>query len=119
MSVRYHRRGEHLAPEYLCNRDYMEHGDPVCQIIPSTSIDAAVGKLLLEAMTPMAVEVTLAVQQEIQARLDEADRLRLQQVERARFEADSARRRYIHVDPSNRLVAENWNEYRSASVSWK
>lgn len=113
MSVRYHHRGEHLAPAYLCNRYYMEHGEPVCQIIPGTSIDAAVGKLLLEAMTPMAVEVALAVQQEIQARLDEADRLRLQQVERARFEADSAQRRYMHVDPANRLVADSlegeWN----------
>jgi DNA invertase Pin-like site-specific DNA recombinase len=52
MSVRYHRRGERLAPEYLCNRNYMQHGEPVCQKIPGTSIDAAVGKLLLEAMTP-------------------------------------------------------------------
>jgi len=114
MSVRYHRRGERLAPEYLCNRNYMQHGDPVCQKIPGASIDAAVGKLLLEAMTPMAVEVALAVQQEIQARLDDADRLRLQQVERARYEAECARRRYMHVDPTNRLVADSlegdWND---------
>jgi DNA invertase Pin-like site-specific DNA recombinase len=87
MSVRYHHRGERLVPDYICNRYYMQHGEPVCQIIPGGSIDAGVGKLLLEAMTPMAVEMALAVQQEIQARLDEADRLRLQQVERARYEA--------------------------------
>jgi hypothetical protein len=114
MSVRYHRRGEHLASAYLCNRDYMQHGEPVCQIIPGAGIDAAIGKMLMEAMTPMAVEVALAVQQEIQARLDETNRLRLQQVERARFEADSARRRYMHVDPANRLVADSlegeWND---------
>ena len=114
MSVRYHRRGEHLAPEYLCNRIYMEHGGPHCQKIPGASIDAAVGKLLLEAMTPMAVEVALAVQQEIQARLDDADRLRLKQVERAQYEAECARRRYMHVDPANRLVADSlegeWND---------
>ena len=71
-------------------------------------------KLLAEAMTPMAVEVALAVQQEIQTRLDEADRLRGLQVERARYEAESARRRYMHVDPANRLVADSleaeWNE---------
>ena len=71
-------------------------------------------KLLVEAMTPMAVEVALAVQQEIQTRLDEADRLRGLQVERARYEAESARRRYMHVDPANRLVADSleaeWNE---------
>jgi hypothetical protein len=41
------------------------------------------------------------------------DRLRKQQVERARYEADLAQRRYLHVDPSNRLVADSleadWN----------
>jgi hypothetical protein len=65
-------------------------------------------------MTPMALEVALAVWQEIQDRQQEADRLRLQQVERAQYEADLARRRYMQVDPSNRLVADsleaNWND---------
>ena len=92
----------------------MEHGTPVCQNIPGASIDAAVGKLLVEAMTPMSIELSLAVQQEIQAQLDEADRLRHKQVERARYEADYARRRYMNVDPENRLVADSleaeWNE---------
>jgi len=85
----------------------MEHAASICQIIPGASIDAAVGKLLVEAMTPMAIELSLAVQQEIQAQLDKADRLRRQQVERARYEADSARRRYMHVDPANRLFADS------------
>jgi DNA invertase Pin-like site-specific DNA recombinase len=114
MSVRYHRRSQQLVPDYLCNRNYMEHGAPVCQIIPGASVDSAVGKLLVEAMTPMAIELSLAVQQEIQTQLAQADRLRRQQVERARLEADSARRRYMHVDPENRLVADSleaeWNE---------
>ena len=38
---------------------------------------------------------------------DEADRLRLQQVERARYEAQCAQRRYMLVDPANRLVADS------------
>lgn len=62
----------------------------------------------------MAIEVSLAVQQEIQDQLDEADGLRHKQVERARYEADYARRRYMNVDPENRLVADSleaeWNE---------
>jgi hypothetical protein len=64
-------------------------------------------------MTPMALDVALTVQQEIQARQDEVDRLRQKQVERARYEADLAQRRYMHVDPANRLVADEleaeWN----------
>jgi hypothetical protein len=61
----------------------------------------------------VALEVVLNVQQELQSRLEEADRLRLKQVERAQYEADLARRRYMCVDPANRLVADSldaeWN----------
>jgi len=65
-------------------------------------------------MKPVELEVALAVQRELQSRLDEADRLRMKQVERARYEAELARRRYMQVDPDNRLVADvleaEWNE---------
>ena len=65
-------------------------------------------------MTPLTVELTLAIQQELQARMAEADRLRRQQVERARYEAELARRRYLRVDPDHRLVAAEleaqWNQ---------
>jgi hypothetical protein len=54
------------------------------------------------------------VQQEVEARFAETDALRLQQVERARYDAELARRRYMGVDPGNRLVADvleaEWNE---------
>jgi DNA invertase Pin-like site-specific DNA recombinase len=114
MSVQYHRRGGRLVPGYLCNRAYMEEGAPICQVIPGAGVDAAVGELLVEAMTPMAVEVALAVQQEIAQRVQEADGLRRQQVERARYEAECARQRYLLVDAANRLVAQtleaDWNE---------
>jgi hypothetical protein len=61
----------------------------------------------------MALEVALSVQQELQVRCEETDRLRRQQVERARYEAELGRRRYMQVDPDNRLVADEleaeWN----------
>jgi hypothetical protein len=41
-------------------------------------VDEAVGELLLEIVTPVAIEVTLAVRQELQARMDEVERLRKQ-----------------------------------------
>lgn len=114
MSVRYHRRGERLVPDYFCGRNHMDHGDPVCQVIPGAGVDEAVGTVLMEAMTPMAIEISLAVEKQVRERFEEADRLRRQQVERAQYEADSARRRYMLVDPANRLVANSleaaWNE---------
>jgi DNA invertase Pin-like site-specific DNA recombinase len=114
MTVRYHRRGGQLVPDYVCQRACIEHGAPVCQIVPGAGVDQAVGALLLEAVTPLALEVALAVQDEIRSRAEEADRLRRQQVERARYEADLAQRRFMHVDPDNRLVADvleaEWNQ---------
>jgi len=114
MAVRYHRRGDKLAPDYQCMIRTAPRAESPCQVIPGTTIDAAIGKLAVEAMTPMALEVAFAVWQEIQDRQQDADRLRRHQVERAQYEADLARRRFMQVDPSNRLVADSleadWNE---------
>ncbi len=113
MTVRYnHSYGKRLTV-YTCQRQGIERGEPLCQSISGTHIDAAVGRLLVEAMTPMALEATLTVQQQLQSRADEAERLWSRQVERARYEADLARRRFMQVDPDNRLVADeleaDWN----------
>ncbi len=114
MTVRYHSRRGQLYPDYVCQRKGIEHGEPICQRIPGGSIDEAVGNVLVEAVTPVTLEVALTIQQELQSRLEEADRLRQQQVERARYEAEIARRRYLRVDPDNRLVADSleadWND---------
>lgn len=113
MTVRYHVRYGCLCPEYLCQREGIEHAHRVCQQVPGNGIDEAIAALLVEAVSPVALEVALSVHQELQSRLEEADRLRLQQVERAQYEADLARRRYMRVDPENRLVADSleaeWN----------
>ena len=105
---------DRLVPEYVCQRDGIEHGTPTCQRVIGDHIDKAVGELLVERMAPLALEVTLSVQQELQTRIEEVDQLRKKQVERARYEADLAQRRYLHVDPANRLVADtleaDWNE---------
>lgn len=61
--------------------------------------------MLLERVTPEALALTLAVQEEVIQRADEARHLRHLQVERAQYEAELAQRRYLKVDPDNRLVA--------------
>ena len=107
------RRGGQLVPNYVCVSRGRLFGDPLCQSILGTAIDAAVAQLLVDTVTPMALALTLAVQQEITTRLDEADRLRHRHVERAQYDADHARYRYLQVDPANRLVADSleadWN----------
>src|SRR5215831_7028563 len=113
MTVRYHTRQMKIVPDYVCQRDGADHLVSVCQHVCGEHLDQAVGQLLVDTVTPLALEVTLTVQQEMQARLDEVDRLRKKQVERAQYEADLAQRHYLHVDPTNRLVADSleadWN----------
>ena len=113
MTVRYRHGQGRLWPEYVCQTNLTRHGEPLCQMLSGASIDDAIGRLLIETVTPMALEVALSVQQELQGRWEETDRLRRQQVERAHYEADLARRRFMQVDPENRLVADEleaeWN----------
>jgi DNA invertase Pin-like site-specific DNA recombinase len=113
MKVVYHVRAGRRVPDYICDGRTVDDPQPDCQWISGKDVDEAVSELLLEIVTPVAVEVTLAVQQELQARWDEVERLRKEQVERARYEAELAQRRYMRVDPDNRLVADtleaDWN----------
>jgi DNA invertase Pin-like site-specific DNA recombinase len=114
MTVRYHSRGEVTVPDYNCQRKGISRGIPACASIPGQAIDRAIGGLLLETVTPLALEVALTVQGELEARAAEADQLRRADVERARHAAELARRRYLAVDPGNRLVAAtleaDWND---------
>jgi DNA invertase Pin-like site-specific DNA recombinase len=113
MTVRYHTRRGVQVPDYTCISRAIQAAAGRCQTIPGAGVDAAIGKLLLEAVTPLALEVALTVQAELEACADQADRLRRSHVERARHHADLARRRYLAVDPDNRLVADtleaDWN----------
>jgi DNA invertase Pin-like site-specific DNA recombinase len=114
MSVRYHQRRGQMFPDYTCERSAIELNGPSCQKIPGDSIDHAVAQLVLDTMNPVSVELALAVQNEICARRQDAHQLRAKQVERAQYEADLARQRYMRCDPGNRLVAANleaeWNQ---------
>ena len=113
MNVHYNVRKNGMIPNYVCVGRGRLFGDPLCQSILGSGIDDAIAQLLVDTVTPVALDLALAVQQEIAARLDETDRLRHRQVERAQYEADAARQRYMHVDPANRLVADtlesDWN----------
>jgi len=114
MTLRYHQRCGKLVADYMCQHESHEHGLGVCQQIPGYGIDQAVGQLLLEMVQPVTLELAFAVQAELQARLKEVDQMRGQQVQRARYETDVARSRFMQVDPNNRLVADaleaDWND---------
>ncbi len=114
MGVRYSQEHGRTVPVYICQETLVRKGGNVCQTVPGKVVDPAIGALLVELMTPMTLEVTLAVQRELEARAAETDTLRRQHIERTRYDAELARRRYMKVDPDNRLVADaleaDWNE---------
>ena len=113
MTVRYHARGGKDLPTYLCQRDGIENARRICAAIPGHTLDEHIGQLLISTLTPLAVEAAFQVSAELEHRAAEADALRAAHVERARYHADLARRRYLAVDPANRLVAgtleADWN----------
>jgi hypothetical protein len=113
MSIRYSMAYHQVAPTYVCQEASVRRAEKVCQRVPGSVVDQAISNLLLELMQPMTLQVALAVQQEVEARVTETDTLRRKHVERAQYEAELARRRYMKVDPDNRLVADSleaeWN----------
>jgi DNA invertase Pin-like site-specific DNA recombinase len=113
MSIRYSIAYHRVAPTYVCQEASVRRAEKVCQSVPGSVVDQAISNLLLELMQPMTLQVALAVQQEVEARVAETDALRRKHVERAQYEAELARRRYMKVDPDHRLVADSleaeWN----------
>ena len=107
MTVRYYIDHGEQVPEYVCQKRGIETAEPPCQRLLGKHIDQAVGELLVQTVTPFALEMALKVHDELRSRADQADALRYKQVERARYETELAQRRYLAVDPDNRLVAQS------------
>jgi hypothetical protein len=102
-------------PVYVCT-NAQEHTGVAghCQEVRALGLDAEVERLLLEALAPDRLHIALAALEQVQhedALLRKQWQLRR---ERARYEAERARRQYDAVEPENRLVARTleglWEE---------
>ena len=102
MTIRYMDDGK--IPVYECNRLHNAFGEKVCQSLRGDRIDAAVAAAFLEAMHPAELEVSMAAIDQIAEQARRVDRQWEMIVERARYEAELARRRFLAVEPENRLV---------------
>jgi len=114
MRVHYEALGGQLRAYYRCCEEVVRRAGKTCQAVNGPAVDAAIGDVLLQTVAPAAIEVALAVQDEIAQRIEQAATRRQQQLQRVRYEAELARRRYAKVDPDNRLVADaleaDWNQ---------
>jgi DNA invertase Pin-like site-specific DNA recombinase len=112
MTIRY--RDDGVTPVYTCRHVYLQLGGPACQDIRGDGVDATVALTLLEAMQPAQLEVSIAALEQVEARARQIDQQWQLRIERAQYEADLARRRFLAVEPENRLVARNlerdWNQ---------
>ncbi len=114
MTVRYHTRADGtIVPDYVCQNDGIRAAQPICQHIGGAPVDTAISELILRALTPLALETAITVSDELVRQAGQADAIRAAHVQRAQHAADQARRRYLAVDPGNRLVADaleaDWN----------
>ena len=102
MTVRYMDDGK--IPLYECNQLHKNLGEKTCQSLRGDGIDAAVARAFLEAMRPAQLEVSMAAIDQMAQQARRVDRQWELIVERARYEAELARRRFLAIDPENRLV---------------
>ena len=116
MTVRYMEEG--LRPIYLCAQVHKDLAGQTCQFVRGDGIDQAMAQVFLAAMQPAHLHVSLATLAQLEERARAVDRHWQLRLERARYDVDLARRRYVAVEPENRLVARSlerdWNEKLTA-----
>jgi len=101
-----HYRGRNSTPGYHCSGKDLVNGRGVyCLTIGGLAIEQAVVNAFLEAVTPAAVEAMRLTVEQLQADHDAALSQWRLEMERTRYEAERAERRYRTVEPENRLVA--------------
>jgi DNA invertase Pin-like site-specific DNA recombinase len=102
MQVRYKSA---LQYHYDCVR-YQRLGlERTCRGVSGAALDALVSQQVLHALRPAALELSLRAADDVERERARLTRHWQQQLERARFEALQAERRYRAVDAENRLVA--------------
>jgi hypothetical protein len=95
----------HGIPAYRCGRAQQMYGAKTCQQVAGRRLEEPVLQAVFAALAPAALAATVQALQDAQARYRQHLAVFERAAERARFEADRARRQYDNVEPENRLVA--------------
>jgi DNA invertase Pin-like site-specific DNA recombinase len=114
LTVRYKGNGG-LYPMYQCQWKHREGlSSRSCLEVSSTPLDKVIADRVVGAITPVTIELALAALTNLEERDREIGAQWRMRIERARYDADLAERRYEEVDPSNRLIAATlevrWND---------
>ena len=98
-------------PVYVCTADQSADGRPRCQEVRALAVDAEVERLLLAALTPDRIALAVAALGEIEEEARAMEHQWSLKRERARYDAERARRQYDAVEPENRLVARSLERF--------
>jgi DNA invertase Pin-like site-specific DNA recombinase/predicted DNA-binding transcriptional regulator AlpA len=97
--------GQSLSPRYSCTRGRGMYGTASCQTVGGRRIERLVTDAVFQALAPAAIDATLQAIEHLtdahQARVRSAGL----ELERARQDANRARRQFDRCEPENRLVA--------------
>jgi len=112
LTVRYTGNG-HDVLRYACNRGWLDNGEARCIAFGGIPVDEAIGREVLRAVQPAAVEAAVQASQEETRRQDEVLEALRRDLEAARYTAQRAQRQFDAADPENRLVTDElerrWN----------
>ena len=108
-----HHSGKNIQPRYSCCSARTRYGASECQSLTAQAVDDEVVRLALRALAPSALEVSLQVAADWQKEREQVNAQWQHRLQRARYEADRARRQYEAVEPENRLVC------RTLEAAWE
>jgi DNA invertase Pin-like site-specific DNA recombinase len=112
--LRVYYNGKNSTPGYYCANSQAFNGRGIwCLRIGGLRVDRAVTEVFLDAISPAGAEAALAALSLGEAEHQSALKQFHLQMERARYEAERAERRYRSVEPENRLVA------RTLEAEWE
>jgi DNA invertase Pin-like site-specific DNA recombinase len=104
MQVFYRTEGHTTRYVYTCNWELAHYGGQPCQQLVGDRLDAHVTTLVLAAIAPASLELSLKAAEQIEHDRAALEQIWRQRLERADYHVDRARRSYRLAEPENRLV---------------
>lgn len=90
---------------YRCDNPNLMLAAARCLTFGSSRVDSVLARELLRAVEPIAVEAAIAAERLRMERVNERRHILELDLQKARYEASLAERRYAACDPDNRLIA--------------
>lgn len=89
---------------YHCDWEHAHYGGQLCQQLAGACLDEHITDLVLAAIAPAALEVSLHAAEQVERDRAAVEQIWSQRLERADYDVDRARRAHHLAEPENRLV---------------